>query len=655
MLRPSRVLAISSLLGLTLVSCEQPTADRPGPVHAQLAAPAPLIFAPPIFYDNHDAFFQQFPGLPLEDFEEGKVADAGILVCPGPVDASNNNLCFSSGDILPGVEFHSDHSIFLIGPGFSGNLSKNIVVSFGGDAFIIDFTGENVTATGMDLVSYSADICQVDVFGQPDVSGTRPLLGSKTAAPCTEQGTFLGVCSPKEIITRIRIQAPILNLRFEGVDNIAFGPGVCAPVNHPPVANAGGPYAAAEGSPVLFNGGASTDPDVGDLLTYDWDFGDGTPHGTAVTGSHTYADNRSGGWPVTLKVTDLAGLTSTASVTAAIANVAPTATFRTNRPVNEGSPIQLSLASPTDPSPVDVAAAFTYAFDCGSGYGPFSATPSATCPTDDNGTRMVRGQIRDKDGGTTEYTAQVTIDNVAPAVGAITAPLVPVPVTTPVTASASFTDPGILDTHTGVFDWGDGTSSPGLVTESDGSGSVSGSHAYTAGVYTVTLTVTDKDGAPGQSVFQFVVVFDPDAGFVTGGGWILSPPGAYTADPTLSGKATFGFVAAYQPGARVPSGNTEFQFHAADFNFHSTSYDWLVVSGPKAQYKGSGTINGAGDFGFRLTAVDDAINGSGGADKLRIQIWDKTTGIAVYDNQLNAGDGTNPTTVLGGGQIIIHH
>src|SRR3989442_9335496 len=140
MLRPSRVLAISSLLGLTLVSCEQPTADRPGPVHAQLAAPAPPIFAPPIFYDNHDAFFQQFPGLPLEDFEKGKVADADILVCPGPGDASNNNLSFSPGAILPGVELNSapDHSIALIGRGsFLGNLSKNIAVPFAGEPFII--------------------------------------------------------------------------------------------------------------------------------------------------------------------------------------------------------------------------------------------------------------------------------------------------------------------------------------------------------------------------------------------------------------------------------------------------------------------------------------------------------------------------------------
>src|SRR3989442_6521314 len=133
MLRPSRVLAISSLLGLPLVGCEQPTADRPGPVHAQLAAPA----APP-FYTDRAAFVAQFHDLPLEDFEKGNVADGDILVCPGPVDATNNNRCFSPGAILPGVEFNSDHEIYLIGRGSLGNPSKNITVSFGGEALIID-------------------------------------------------------------------------------------------------------------------------------------------------------------------------------------------------------------------------------------------------------------------------------------------------------------------------------------------------------------------------------------------------------------------------------------------------------------------------------------------------------------------------------------
>ena len=91
-------------------------------------------------------------------------------------------------------------------------------------------------------------------------------------------------------------------------------------------------------------------------------------------------------------------------------------------------------------------------------------------------------------------------------------------------------------------------------------------------------------------------------GFVTGGGWINSPAGAYVADPALAGKATFGFVSKYKKGMTVPEGNTEFQFHAAGLNFKSTSYQWLVVAGANAKFKGVGTINGAGNYGFMLTA-----------------------------------------------------
>jgi hypothetical protein len=88
-----------------------------------------------------------------------------------------------------------------------------------------------------------------------------------------------------------------------------------------------------------------------------------------------------------------------------IANVAPTATFNAETPVNEGDSFNLSLTSPFDPSGADTAAGFEYAFDCGdgAGYGAWSSTSTASCPTDDNGLRAVRGKIRDKDGGVTEY------------------------------------------------------------------------------------------------------------------------------------------------------------------------------------------------------------------------------------------------------------
>jgi PKD repeat protein len=553
MKRASRLAAVGSLLTLALISCEQPTESPVAPIQADVA------LGPPTYFADRATFVAQFPDLPLEDFEEGRVADGGVVACPGPLDATSDNRCFLPGEIQAGVRFNSalpaeGAEIALVGRGFVGATSKNIVAGEFVDVFIIDFTEGNVTAAGMDLVAYFVnDMCQIDIFGQ---SG----LISSTSAPCTNAGTFWGVSSD-EIITRIRISSPAG--QAEGVDNISFGGGVVPPVNHSPLANAAGPYSAREGSAVLFDGSASFDPD-GDQLTFDWDFGDGTEHGTGVQPSHTYADNRPGGYPVTLTVRDGGGLVGTASTTA-------------------------------------------------------------------------------------------DVENVAPAVGPIDAPVHPQVVGTPVTAAASFTDPGILDTHTGMIDWGDGTSSQATVTEANGSGSVSGSHAYAAnGVYTLTLTVTDKDGGAGRSVFEFVVVFDLEAGFVTGGGWIDSPPGSYLADAGLVGRATFGFVSKYGKGATVPTGNTEFNFHVGDLRFGSTSYDWLVVSGSKARFKGSGTINGAGDFSFLVSVVDGDVTGDG-PDTFRIKITDKATGIVVYDSERERGDGTAATTVLAGGSIVIHH
>jgi hypothetical protein len=122
----------------------------------------------------------------------------------------------------------------------------------------------------------------------------------------------------------------------------------------------------------------------------------------------------------------------------------------------------------------------------------------------------------------------------------------------------------------------------------------------------------------------------------------------------LTGKANFGFVSKFQNGASTPTGNTEFQFKAGNMKFKSTSYEWMVISGgKKAQYKGFGTINGAGSYNFILTAIDGQQPGGGGADKFRIKIWG--SGGVIYDNQMNDPDSNDPTTVLGGGSIVIHH
>jgi PKD repeat protein len=424
-----------------------------------------------------------------------------------------------------------------------------------------------------------------------------------------------------------------------------------------PMANPGVPYTGNEGEPIAFDASESTHgyPNSA-IVSYEWNFGDGTTS-TGVNPSHTFTDN--GEYTATLKVTDnnVPARTDSKTVAVTVNNVPPTATLNTPASVNEGSAITLSLTNPSDPSGADTAAGLLYAFDCGTGYGEYGSVSTASCPTTDNGARIVKARIKDKDGGETEYTASVTINNVAPVITSTTGPSDPLALSSSASVTASFTDAGSLDIHTCTISWDDGTSSPGTVTESGGSGSCTASRTYTAsGVYTVGITVSDDDAASAVSKFEYVVVYDPGAGFVTGGGWINSPAGAYAADLTMTGRANFGFVSKYQKGANIPTGQTEFQFKAGNLNFHSTIYDWLVVAGAKAQYKGSGTINGAGDYGFLLTATDGQVSGGEGVDKFRIKIMDKAAETVVYDNVNGVSDdidAANPQAI-GGGSIVIH-
>ena len=182
-------------------------------------------------------------------------------------------------------------------------------------------------------------------------------------------------------------------------------------------------------------------------------------------------------------------------------------------------------------------------------------------------------------------------------------------------------------------------------------------HTYNApGVYTVTASLTDICGNSASSIYQYVVIYDPSGGFVTGGGWINSPAGAYRPDVTLGGKAIFGFESKYQKGTTIPNGNTEFKFQSGIMNFKSSNYEWLVVSGSKAQFKGTGSINGNGSYGFLLSAVDGNLGSPATADLFRIKIWDKNNNDAIiYDNQYGATDNSVLTTQIGGGSIIIHN
>ncbi|MGB3459259.1 MAG: PKD domain-containing protein [Halobacteriota archaeon] len=93
--------------------------------------------------------------------------------------------------------------------------------------------------------------------------------------------------------------------------------------NLPPVADPDGPYIGTEGVAIAFNGSGSYDQD-GDIASYAWDFGDGNTS-SEERPTHTYAQN--GTYTITLNVTDDDGATDINTTTATIDDTESTADF----------------------------------------------------------------------------------------------------------------------------------------------------------------------------------------------------------------------------------------------------------------------------------------------------------------------------------------
>ncbi|MBT3336740.1 MAG: hypothetical protein HN855_01345 [Anaerolineae bacterium] len=269
----------------------------------------------------------------------------------------------------------------------------------------------------------------------------------------------------------------------------------------------------------------------------------------------------------------------------------------------------------------------------------------------DDGVYPVGLKVTDDYGAFDVDTAEVTVLNVAPTIEMVTIPVEPVQTSIMVEVSALIADVGVLDTHTALWSWGDGSTSAGVVSGYD----VTGSHTYNVpGLYSVILYVEDDDGGFAEELAQYLVVYDPKVGFVTGGGWIWSPEGALALEPAWSGKVTFGFVSKYVKGNIPPVGNTEIRLQTETMQFASTSYDWLVVNENQAIFTGRGMLDEVPGYGFLIAVTDELPKGNNGADKIRIKIWELVTGDLIYDSQFGAAIDSAPTVLLEGGTIVIH-
>ncbi len=168
---------------------------------------------------------------------------------------------------------------------------------------------------------------------------------------------------------------------------------------------------------------------------------------------------------------------------------------------NEGEEITFSGSGP---------AGITILWDFGDGlYATGAYTPTHWYR--DDGLFEARLRVSDEEERIGLGVLFVTINNVPPTVSVDEFTSWPIYPGEIVTFTASFTDPGVLDTHTATIDWGDGTAEAGLVNQRAGGGTASGSHAYADdGAFTVEVCVTDDEGGTGCDTFQVTVQPFPD-------------------------------------------------------------------------------------------------------------------------------------------------
>ncbi|HEX6962661.1 MAG TPA: right-handed parallel beta-helix repeat-containing protein [Lacipirellula sp.] len=295
-----------------------------------------------------------------------------------------------------------------------------------------------------------------------------------------------------------------------------------------------------EGETFTIDVGPAVDPGNDTISAYRINWGDGTNDvyvgnlSTVSTHTHTYQDGlASPNVTVTLDIFDDDGTwNAVESLNILVHNIDPTADggfFAFDAAVDEGSTTTVFFVGPfTDPGNPDGPFHFAYDFngngvfgeagELGDGtYAGSSTSSSAVVPAqfladDDDSPRTVRARIIDNDGGFTEYSVDIGINNVSPEVDAGADSIAFAGV--PFMHTINFTDPGADAPWTVNVDWnGDGD-----FLDADESAFGVGGHSFTishtysvaeiGNVYNVAVQVDDGDGGVDSDVFQVTVVED---------------------------------------------------------------------------------------------------------------------------------------------------
>lgn len=309
-------------------------------------------------------------------------------------------------------------------------------------------------------------------------------------------------------------------------------------------------------------------------------------------------------------------------------NVAPEAVFDDNGPVDESSPVAVSFTNPSDPSAADTAAGFRYSFALSAAgladsYAAADTSAMADFTFDDNGAYTVFGRVFDDDGGFSDYSTEIVVQNVAPT-AAVSGPDQGVRGQSR-TFAFSAMDASSADQAAGFsfrVDWGDGSA----VQTQSGAASFTLVHVFPgSGTFAVRVWATDKDGAESAVASASITIVaaqlqggDLVVGGTTAGDAIVVKPSDATGNlsVTINGAA-FG---TFRPTGKIlvyaQAGNDTVQFQSA--KIQKTTY-LVAVSAVVYGDSGSDTINMQGSSANNVLlggANNDQLQGGAGRDLL---------------------------------------
>jgi hypothetical protein len=333
----------------------------------------------------------------------------------------------------------------------------------------------------------------------------------------------------------------------------------------------------------------------------------GTANQYAVNADHTYA--AAGVYTVTVTITDAGNSADTTTVTStATISQGQLSVDAQSFTATEGSSFSGEVASFTNTDTSTTAGSYTATIDWGDGTadasgtvtadsspGSFTVNASHTYAEDGSYTVTVTITGGDNPDTTASDTSTATVqptainltaDNINPAANVAFTGTV-----------ATFTDADTLpgaSFYTATVNWGDGNTSLGTITGSDGSFTVTGNHTYAMpGTFTLTVTVQEANNPTTATTSTATATVADTTLTVTGRGTLLLP--SETLNQAVA-SVRYGSPAA--PASR---------FHASiSWGDGATSTGTVTGSAGSYSVSGTHTYSGAGPYVVMVTVTDPA-------------------------------------------------